>query len=990
MQVIQGINTLVDAVMRLVSSSGELPKTADLLKVSGGKGLAEGVSGDFMSILAELSAGGDTNKIAIPVNNGGGMPVLLTEISPDVLTTEGNLPIPAKLALMGDDGEIVYLPVFVHITDGEHEIAAGNQPTTLRIERENRSTELTELTESTESTESIEFNPVSVPGFVASLPPAGTADSATVVSSEQGEPGEINILGEGARIETDHPLVFRNNTILPEQAVISAPTTPENGQKFVAGQPRVEGDKYGVTDTAGDAPPPVPQGTKVVKQAVVHNSPVVGEQNTDGVVTFKLAAMPAEQTNGVQQLVLGDSPLVHLLARYAESGNPVEIELVVPRGELFSPDSSATPEAGTHQWRLVLADVPGGTGYRDIPTDTPTGAPTDAPTGAQDSRGSTGSLLISTHREVINRLAVLSDSNTNTSHRNVNIQGQPEHEAAFENAQPLSRIGLPDAPETSPVYTKSDVPVSTGSPGTSPVLTRVGVPDGPDAPETSHVFAENKVPVGPETSETLGAFTNSEVSQSTDTPGTSPVLARAGVPDGPNTAETLSAFAKSEVPVSTDPPETSPVLTRVGVSDGPDAPEAVGTFPKSEVFMSTDPPETSPVLTRGGVPEGPDAPEGAPPQVTSYGTAAGKSASPPAGETREVLSTTVDRDLPAPAVENTGIVQETMPPESRRETIRAHNSRTFAYQARISSEGNHQGRAVTNDSPYPGQVPSERTGGEGEGPTTAPDSNAIKAPQSEKEVVMKSPVERRDVNQPVRETSGPDSPELVQRDIGGQKPFTLVATETSELLSSRGKSSVLTAGEGDVAQSLSIEPGVQGAAVQGTSESADYPGVFSVKSAAVPARPDSDMNEYEVMNTIVRHARFMSRDGRSSAVIRLEPANLGRVKLDIVTEQSRVTGRIIVESAEVKEIVQHGLKNLAETLSQNGLKVESFDVQVGHNDGTDAWAQREQLRQHAGKENIRSATSAWTRRDAGVEGTAVVPGSAPSRSIDSHMLDITV
>lgn len=844
MQVMQGIHTFFDAVMRLVSSGGELPKTADLLKVAGGRGQAEGVSGDFMTILAELSAGGDTNEIAIPVNNGGGMIVLLIEITPDALTADGNLTIPAKLALMGDDGEIIYLPVFVHITDGEHEIAAGNQPATLRIERENRPTELTEFTE---------YNQVSVPGSVFSLPPPGMTyiDIATAVSFGPGEHGEISIPGDGIRIETDHPLVFRDDTTLPEQVIISAPVTPEQGQKSIAGKPRVEGDKYGVTDTTGDAPPPVPQGTTGVEQAVVHNPRMVGEQNTDGVVTFKLTAAPAEQTNGVLPLVSGDTPLVHLLARYAESGNPIEIELVVPRGELLSTGRSAVPAAGTHQWRLVLADLPEGHEYRDMPT------------GAQDSRGSTDSLLISTHREVINRLAVLTVTNPHTSRRDVNIQGLSEHEAAYENAQPLSRIGLSDAPETSPVYTNNEVPVSSDSPGTSPVPTNVGVPDGPDAPE------------------------------------------------------------------------------------------------------------------------------GATPQATSYGTAAGKSASLPALETHEVSSTTVNRDLPAQAAENSGIVQETVPQGNSRETPRAQSNRTFAYQAQTGGEGNHQGRAVTNDSPHPGQVPSARTGGEGEGTTTAPDSDGTKVPQSGKEVMMKSPVERRDVDQPVRDTSGPGSPEPVHRDIGGQRPFTRVAVDVPELFSSRGESSGLTAREGDVVPSLSIEPGVQVTAVQGTSEPADSPGVFSLKSATVPARLDSDMNEYEIINTIVRHARFMTRNGRSSAVIRLEPANLGRVKLDIVTEQSRVTGRIIVESTEVKEIVQHGLRDLIETLSQNGLKVESFDVQVGHNDGTDAWAQWEQLRQHAEEERIRTTTAAWTR-DAGGEGTTVVPRSTPARSIDSHMLDITV
>jgi len=97
----------------------------------------------------------------------------------------------------------------------------------------------------------------------------------------------------------------------------------------------------------------------------------------------------------------------------------------------------------------------------------------------------------------------------------------------------------------------------------------------------------------------------------------------------------------------------------------------------------------------------------------------------------------------------------------------------------------------------------------------------------------------------------------------------------------------------------------------------------------------------EMMGTIVRYARLMTSRGQSSAVIKLEPPSLGRLKLEIVTERSKVTGKITVESREVRKVIEHRLAELRENLAQNGLKVESFDVQVGHNDGTDGWARRE-------------------------------------------------
>ena len=104
------------------------------------------------------------------------------------------------------------------------------------------------------------------------------------------------------------------------------------------------------------------------------------------------------------------------------------------------------------------------------------------------------------------------------------------------------------------------------------------------------------------------------------------------------------------------------------------------------------------------------------------------------------------------------------------------------------------------------------------------------------------------------------------------------------------------------------------------------------------------VDDEQLIQTIVRGAVLMTRNGRSSAVINLEPPSLGKMHLDIVTERSTVTGRIIVESAEVKDLVQNNIAELREHLAQNGLKVESFDVQVGHNGGTDSWARKEMFR----------------------------------------------
>ncbi len=115
--------------------------------------------------------------------------------------------------------------------------------------------------------------------------------------------------------------------------------------------------------------------------------------------------------------------------------------------------------------------------------------------------------------------------------------------------------------------------------------------------------------------------------------------------------------------------------------------------------------------------------------------------------------------------------------------------------------------------------------------------------------------------------------------------------------------------------------------------------------------------EESVLDSIVSHAKIMMLKGRSSAVIKLEPPSLGRLRLEIVTERSKVTGKIIVENHEVKKIIENRLFELRESLGRNGLKVETFDVQVGHNSGTDGWAHREDFERMFKSANVSSGDS---------------------------------
>jgi len=153
-------------------------------------------------------------------------------------------------------------------------------------------------------------------------------------------------------------------------------------------------------------------------------------------------------------------------------------------------------------------------------------------------------------------------------------------------------------------------------------------------------------------------------------------------------------------------------------------------------------------------------------------------------------------------------------------------------------------------------------------------------------------------------------------------------------------------------------------------------------------RTYKEVDEKQILKSIVRQARFMNQRGHSSAVIKLEPPNLGRLQLDIITNHSRITGRIVVESQEIKELIQNNISQLCESLAQNGLKVDSFDVQVGHNDGGNNWARMEVFKNFA--DTKRRATFFANNSTVTAEEQTIVSKTGSNKSMYSEIFDVWI
>jgi flagellar hook-length control protein FliK len=92
--------------------------------------------------------------------------------------------------------------------------------------------------------------------------------------------------------------------------------------------------------------------------------------------------------------------------------------------------------------------------------------------------------------------------------------------------------------------------------------------------------------------------------------------------------------------------------------------------------------------------------------------------------------------------------------------------------------------------------------------------------------------------------------------------------------------------------------------------------------------------EQSVITQVVEKLNVAMKTGITEIRVMLRPESLGEVQLKIKVEGDVVTGKMYVESQQVKHIVEANLQTLKDSLSQHNLSVGSFSVDVNHGNGT--------------------------------------------------------
>ncbi len=134
----------------------------------------------------------------------------------------------------------------------------------------------------------------------------------------------------------------------------------------------------------------------------------------------------------------------------------------------------------------------------------------------------------------------------------------------------------------------------------------------------------------------------------------------------------------------------------------------------------------------------------------------------------------------------------------------------------------------------------------------------------------------------------------------------------------------------DATPKTSIDTLLNNLNVQSTGSTRSAESMKSVFADTLTARSGV---EKSVMDQMVEKFSLRGAGGKNEVFIRLDPPSLGSVRMNISTQGDNVRATVITETHAVKQAIENNLSQLRDSISDQGLKVESFTVMVGGNPG---------------------------------------------------------
>ncbi len=100
--------------------------------------------------------------------------------------------------------------------------------------------------------------------------------------------------------------------------------------------------------------------------------------------------------------------------------------------------------------------------------------------------------------------------------------------------------------------------------------------------------------------------------------------------------------------------------------------------------------------------------------------------------------------------------------------------------------------------------------------------------------------------------------------------------------------------------------------------------VMEVTQTVVQARVDME----DILRQVSQMTRVFVNQAESSIEMQLNPANLGKIYLQVLSREGVITAQIAAQNEVVKEALENQVAMLKENMNQQGLKVEAIEVTI--------------------------------------------------------------
>ena len=134
--------------------------------------------------------------------------------------------------------------------------------------------------------------------------------------------------------------------------------------------------------------------------------------------------------------------------------------------------------------------------------------------------------------------------------------------------------------------------------------------------------------------------------------------------------------------------------------------------------------------------------------------------------------------------------------------------------------------------------------------------------------------------------------------------------------------------------------------------------VAAVKIMQLPT--GQQLPETQLVDQVVRHLAAGNNGETSRMLLRLNPAELGTLRIELTMEGDKLRAQLHAQTQQVQEVLDRHLPQLRDALQMQGLKIDSFrvDVQGGHSQARDQASQWQQPQQQGHQEH-RPAVTDW-------------------------------